>query len=253
VKWQPLAWTDLAGDLRTVTLDPVVEADLNIWITHEADRAVAEEQAQKAHYLFLDNRVGVRLKWKVQNVADLPGAPSNAVAIINAGVSNDNFLDCQNLAAIRAQPFYVANTLNVYYVRRAFSGRNCAISKVPGMCITSAMAPDFVKADGNINFIGSEATPTTLAHELGHAYGLRPAFCANGHRGDAANIMFPSSTTSTVPRTTLTLGQVFRMNTHGDDWGGTMLIQNNLPARTPRSCFHFSDRGCPRIDLPWPP
>jgi hypothetical protein len=254
MKWQPLDWTDVPGDLRTVTLEPLIEADLKIWITDEVDRIVAEEHAQTAQDLFLENRVGVRLNWKVEHVANVQDAPPNAVAIVNAGLSNDLWVDCQNLAAIRAHKFYVANTLNVYYLRRTVPGRNCAIRKVPTMCIRSPMG-DFQKEDANINFIGTDANPTTLVHELGHAYGLRPLSC-HGHPPladfGAENIMY-SSASSTVPRSKLTLGQVFRMNTHDDDWGGTMLIPNNIPARTPRKCFpDLFDAGCPRLKVQWP-
>jgi len=256
--WQSLAWTNSLGDVRTVTPEPLIDAALNVWITDEAYRADAEDAAQKAHDLFLENRVGVNLVWNVQNVTAVPNAPTNAVQIVSAGVSDDLFADCLDLASIRAQPFYIANTLNVYYVNKPWTGRNCAIKKVPGLCITSPSAPDFVKADANITFIGLDANPTTLAHELGHAYGIRPAVCAGAHVAPpdftAENIMFPSGSTSTTPRSTLTLGQVFRMNTHSDGWGGSMMLQNNATGRMPQPCFpHLFSAACPRSKLPWPP
>jgi hypothetical protein len=251
MKWEPLAWTDLQGDLRTVKLDPLINAPLNIWVANEADRMRAEQDAQKAQDLFLENRVGVRLDWKVEM---LPNA--NSVQIVNAAVGDDLFADCLNLAAIRnAVPsIYVANTLNVYYVNKLWQGRNCAIKIVPTTCVTSA-SPPFVADDANITFIGTAGNLTTLAHELGHAYGLRPAKCAGHTDGvpgfTASNIMWPSG--SSVARTTFTLGQVFRMNTHADGWGGTMLIPNNIPARTPRQCFpNVSSTACPRLDVQWP-
>jgi hypothetical protein len=259
MKWQPLNWNDVPGDLRTVPLDPLISADLKVWITDEVDRETAEEHAQKAQDLFLENRVGVRLNWTVEHVSNVPDAPSNAVEIVNGGVSNDLFLDCQNLHLIRAHKFYVANTLNVYYLRRMLPGRNCAIRKVPLFdCVRTATA-EYAKADANINFIGTDATVTTLAHELGHAYGLRPITC-DGHPPlagfGAENIMYSSGSSSTDPRHKLTLGQVFRMNTHDDPWGGTMLIQNNIPSRTPRKCFPDQSgpmhRGCPRLITDWP-
>lgn len=257
MKLAPLTWTDYPGDLRTVTLEPPINAALNVWITDEAYRTEAEEAAQKVQDLFLENRVGVRLGWTVQNVAAVAGAPPNAVQIVNAGVADDLFADCLDLASIQAQPFYVANTLNVYYLNKPWTGRNCAIKVVPGTCITSPSGP-FVKADANITFIGRDSNPTTLAHELGHAYGIRPAVCSGAHVGPpdfgADNIMFPSGSTSTVPRTTLKLGQVFRMNIHSDGWGGSMMLQNNATGRTPRSCFpHLFSAACPLTKLPWPP
>ena len=254
---QALTWTDYPGDLRTVTLGPLIDAALNVWITDETYRADAEDAAQKAHDLFIDNRVGVNLVWTVRNVTTVPNAPPNAVDIVNAGVGDDLFADCLDLASIQHQPFYVANTLNVYYVNKPWTGRNCAIKVVPGLCITSP-SPPFVKADANITFIGTDSNPTTMAHELGHAYGMRPASGPGGHVGPpdfpAANIMFPSGSTSTVPRSLLTLGQVFRMNIHSDGWGGSMMLQNNTTGRSPRPCFpQLFDAACPQLKVPWPP
>lgn len=251
MKWQPLTWTDQPGDVRTVTLEPVIDAALNVWITDEAQRDLAEESAQKAHDLFLENRVGVRLAWKVENVSAVQGAPGNAVEIVNAGIGDDAFADCKDLASIRAQPFYVAKTLNVYYVNKPLAGRNCAIKTVPTTCTPSDLGHSR-RGDANITFVGSSANPTTLVHELGHAYGLRP-ICSGGHTSGADfpdNIM---STGSNAPRTKLTLGQVFRMNTHKDHWGGTMLIPNNIPTRAAQTCFpdQFS-RACPKLKVPWP-
>jgi hypothetical protein len=139
MKWQSLNWTNQPGDVRTIKLDPLIDAALNIWVTNDADKLLAEEHAQRAQDIFLDNRVGVRLVPKVQKLSDVPGAPSNAVQIVNSGLVDDNFLECSHLAAIRAQPFYVAKTLNVYYVSRPFTGRNCALKNLDfGECPTSA-------------------------------------------------------------------------------------------------------------------
>lgn len=254
MKWQPLTWTDAPGDVRTVALDPPIKAGLHIWVPDDQTKALAEEHAQRAQDLFLDNRVGVHFVWNVRKLSDVPNAPPNALDLVAAGLSDDA-LDCLDLASIRAQPFYVPNALNVYYVDKGFAGRNCAIKSVPTTCVTSATPPDYVRADANITFIGRGANLTTLAHEIGHAFGLRPAQC-DGHTNGVAgfgpdNIMWAGG--NSVPRTSFTLGQAFRMNTHGDDWGGTMLIPNNIPERVPRPCFpNQSDGACPRLDLRWP-
>jgi len=250
--WQPIPWTDALGDTHTVTLEPLIDAALNIWVADALDVPAAEEQAQLAEDLFVANRVGVRLDWKVQVL------PPALVQTVDDGVDNDAFAKCLDLAAIRnAMPsIYAASTLNVYYVDKIWAGRNCAIENVPTSCVivpSSAHAP----ADANITFIGNDADLTTLVHELGHAYGIRPVGCTGGHASPPDftpdNIMYPSSTSSTIPRSTLTLGQVFRMNTHGDGWGGTMLIPNAGLPRTPRACFpHLPDGDCPRLTVPWP-
>jgi hypothetical protein len=122
-------------------------------------------------------------------------------------------------------------------------------------CVTSAKG-DFVRADANITFIGPDANETTLAHELGHAYGLRPISCGAHAFGPdfPDNIMISDEMSSNVTRAKLTLGQVFRMNTHKDAWGGTMLIKNNIPKRVPRSCFPEEppNASCPTLEHPWP-
>lgn len=256
MKWQPLEWTNAVGDTRTVTLDPLIEEDLYVWVKDDATAVIAEEHAEEAQRLFLENRVGVKLNYKVQKWSEAPGAPSNAYAIIHQGVSWDGLLcPLPQIAAIQAQPFYVANALNVYYVDRGWQGRNCAISDVPlSFCITSP-TPDFLKADANITFIGTTATASDIGHEIGHAYGLRPISC-KGHVDWATgfwtdNIMWSGTQT----RTTLSLGQIFRMNTHADDWGGTMLIPNNpaLSGRVPQHCFpHQSSAACPLLEVHWP-
>lgn len=252
MKWLPLNWSDRAGETRTIRLKPLINAALNIWVTTEDQRKKAEADAQKAQDLFIENRVGVRLVWKVRKLSDVPKAPSNAAEIVNAGVDDDAFADCSGIASIQKQPFYVAKSLNVYYVdKQNVKGRNCAIKQVPTSCPAEGVA----RGDGNITFIGNLADSATLAHELGHAYGLRPAECG-GHTGPGFpdNIMASNDSQSTAPRTNFTLGQVFRMNTHMDKWGGTMLIKNNIPSRVPRRCFPEEppNAGCPTLEHPWP-
>jgi hypothetical protein len=252
MKWLSLNWTERAGETRTIKLKPLINAALNIWVTTEEQKKAAQKHAQIAQDLFMENRVGVRLIWKVRKLSDVPKAPSNAADIVNDGVDDDQFANCTGIGTIQKQPFYVAKTLNVYYVnKKHVKGRNCAIKEVP----TSCPGEDAARGDGNITFIGNLADSATLAHELGHAYGLRPADCG-GHTGPGFpdNIMTSNDSQSTAPRTNFTLGQVFRMNTHKDHWGGTMLIKNNIPGRVPRRCFPEEppNAACPTLDHPWP-
>jgi hypothetical protein len=68
-------------------------------------------------------------------------------------------------------------------------------------------------------------------------------------------MMSTDVSTGTGPRNKLTLGQVFRMNTHKDGWGGTMLIPNNIPKRVAQTCFPNQPppgAGCPALEHPWP-
>jgi hypothetical protein len=265
MKWQKLQWKDVPGETQTIKLDPLINAALNIWVETDAQEAAAKKHAQKAQDLFLDNRVGVRLDWKVRKLSGVQGAPSNAADIVKAGLSDDGFTDCVRVRIdrIKKQPFYIAKTLNVYYVDMPFLvGRNCAIKRVlPPMpledpsledtCPTKATG-DAARVAADITFIGPDANPTTLAHELGHGYGLRPASCGAHTSGPdfPNNIMIPDSD-DMPPRTKFTLGQVFRMNFQKDIWGGTIL--KNIPRNVRRPCSPTdSDTGCPKLEHPWP-
>jgi len=264
MKWETaVPWTNSLGDVHTVTLDPIIKPDVNIWVVDEATRIRAQQHFDTAKDLYINNRVGVEFVPHIQILSSVPGAPADAFNIVKSGITA-NGVECLGgidsngqpfgINKIQGQPFYVAKTLNIYYVDQAFTGKNCAIKPTPGICSIDTTA--FPPGDANITYVGTGATETTLAHEIGHAYGLRSAKC-HGHTDgvpgfSASNIMF---TGGSVPRTSFTPGQVFRMNTHIDVWGGTMLIPNNIPGRTPRNCMPNSPPSdlCPLLEVPWPP
>src|SRR5690349_7032990 len=112
MKWLSLNWSDRPGETRTIKLKPLINAALNIWVTTDEQKMAAEAHAQKAQELFIENRVGVRLVWKVRKLSDVPKAPGNAAEIVNDGVDDDAFANCSGIASIQKQPFYVAKTLN---------------------------------------------------------------------------------------------------------------------------------------------
>jgi hypothetical protein len=252
MKWETaVPWTDNTGDVRTAVLDPLIKADVHIWVADDATRAIAQQHIEIARGLFIDNMVGVEFVPTIRKLSDVPGAPANAFQIVKNGIEPVS-LDCLALGPIQSSVFYTAKTLNVYYVDIGFTGKNCAIKQSPSICTSSATA--YPPGDANITFLGSTATSTTLAHELGHAYGLRPRGCKGHTEGVPGfgpdNIMWAGGGDE---RTTFTLGQVFRMNTHSDDWGGSMLIPNNLPARIPRRCApNVVSELCPALEVPWP-
>jgi hypothetical protein len=246
MKWETgVVWGNSPGDVHTVTLDPVIDVPVHIWVANQNPgvAALASAHMDRAINLYQDNMVGVRF---VPTVSVLP---ADAEATVNAGIgiASNGDLVCQSLGPIQASTFYGAGALNVYYVNEGFTGRNCAIMQTPHSCPGSA----FAAGDANISFIGTTANDTTLAHELGHAFGLRPAICG-GHADSSSGILGHDNlmwTGSSDPRSTFSLGQVFRMNTHSDKWGGTMLIQNGQRPGPGRHCApDESTNICPRLD-----
>lgn len=251
MKWETaVPWTDNPGDVHTVTLDPLIKAEVHIWVMDDATAAVAETHFNEARDLFRENRVGVLFEPKIRKLPD-----ATAAQTVRNGVDPGSW-DCLALDPIKAtSAFYTANALNIYYVDMPVGGKNCAIKQTPSICTYSATA--YPPGDANITFLGTVASLTTLAHELGHAYGLRPAKCKGHTEGipgfGSDNLMCTG--TSCINRSKLTLGQVFRMNTYADEgWGGTMLIPNNLPSRVPRLCKPDAPHSaaCPALNLEWP-
>lgn len=247
MKWETgVAWTNSPGDVHTVSLDPLIDVPVHVWVANQTPgvAALASAHMDRAIHLYQDNMVGVRF---VPTVSVLP---ANAEATVNAGIGIDTSGDlvCQVLTPIQTSAFYTSGALNVYYVNEGFTGRNCAILQTPHSCPGSA----FAAGDANISFIGTTANDTTLAHELGHAFGLRPAICG-GHADSSSDVFGHDNlmwTGSSDPRSTFSLGQVFRMNTHTDQWGGTMLIQNGQRPGPGRRCApDESTNVCPRLDV----
>jgi hypothetical protein len=251
MKWETaVPWTDNPGDVHTVTLDPLIKAEVNIWVMDDTTAALALTHFNKARDLFRENRVGVLFEPKIRKLPD-----ATAAQTVRNGVDPYSW-DCLALDPIKAtSSFYTANALNIYYVDMPVGGKNCAIKPTPGACVYDTTA--YPPGDANITFLGTAASLTTLAHELGHAYGLRPAKCkghTEGIPGFASDNLMCTGP-SCVNRSKLTLGQVFRMNTYADEgWGGTMLIPNNVPSRVPRLCKPDAPHSavCPALNLQWP-
>jgi hypothetical protein len=259
-------WTPGLGDVYpTRPLSAPTPVPVNVWIansdlTCNTNSAPAEHLAN-AGVLYTNNKVGVVFQPSCQVVT----GDANAMAAIASGIGTPDTtgaVACDNLTAVQTSTKYVSNQLNVYYVSGNFPGRNCAIRTNPA---------DTRPGDGNITYIGSgpDNPPNlaTLAHEIGHAFGLRPAdngssgtttWQGGGHvnpNGQAlpgfndTNIMWGGGPPT---RSLLTLGQVFRMNTHDDQWGGSMLVKNN-PTRPKRRCDPlWANKDCPALRVDWP-
>lgn len=239
----PGHWTNVLGDERTVTLAPPIEIAVNIWVPDDATLDRADTEMNTASTLYADNMVGVLFKPKIRKFSE--SATPNASGVVHAG-TNDSGTEC-HVGQLRTTDLYTANTLNVYYVNKDYRGRNCAIQQVPNVCTSSSA--QWPAADANMIFIGESGSSTTLTHEIGHAFGLRPAECL-GHTDSSfgpENIMAAGGGDE---RKIFTLGQVFRMNTHDDEWGGSMLVANGDPTRPKRACLpNRWDARCPALKV----
>jgi hypothetical protein len=241
-------WTNASGDVHVARLEPLIEVPVRVWIARSGAAASVAEHRARTQEIFRKNKVGVRFRFTVDDVS---GNPRAVDVIHGAVVAPGGRPECTNIDALQESAFYAAKTLNVYYVDLAFTGRNCALKQTPADCPSAASHP---KADGNINFIGTTANRATLAHEFGHAFGLRPGPCGGHTNGRAGfkrnNVMWAEGDEN---RDHFSLGQVFRMNTQTDQWGGTMLIENGLRPGPGRACpLRSTSRDCPALRTNWP-
>jgi hypothetical protein len=253
-------WMDSPGDVHTATLEPLINVPVTVWVADSAAAARAVDEMNNANLLYRQNRAGIQFEPKYEQKWTDP----TAVTTINNGIGTtpQGRTECVGLQDLKDKGLYTDRALNVYYVSREIYGRNCAITRTPTTPCPSAGAE---KGDGNVTYIGSLINLVSVAHELGHAFGLRPGPCA-GHTSERTatgewvnlpgfgddNIMGGAATDLADH---FTLGQVFRMNTHQDEWGGTMLIENGLrPQADSRACMPNSaaNKLCPvlKTDLP---
>jgi hypothetical protein len=249
-------WRSGTADQHVSTLAPAIGVPVAVWIVDgSASVAIAQAHVSRANYLYAQNKVGVRF---IATFTDVSSDPNSSVILdgIAPTAAGDDF-ECKDMASLRQSAFYRQNTLNVYYVKlaptstgQAFTGRNCAIRGTPADCNNLQPDPD---GDGNVTFINSDANRAVLAHEFGHAFGLRPGPCG-GHTNRLSgfapdNIMWAGGDGD---RARFTLGQVFRMNTQADQWGGTMLIKNGLRPGPGRPCPPLaSNAQCPSLLIDW--
>jgi len=153
---------------------------------------------------------------------------------------------CDAIGAIRISPWYTLNRLNIYYVKGPL------LQDTPGLNCDH-FGDGNIRGDANITFISARANLAALAHEIGHAFGLRTGI-EGGHTNqlkgfDDNNVMWGGGKST---RSHFSLGQAFRMNTQADEWGGTMLIANGLRSGPGRACppLAASD-SCPALALDW--
>jgi len=205
-------WT-AAADVHHVTLHDRYQVTVSIWLVRAgADSCSTNNQYPScwqdglvyANTKYNENRVGVQFMASVQ---DLTGVNGNSVASVANTIGND----CSTVEAIQSSQWYKPGRLNVYYVEAQLPSDTADHPSV--------QCGDAPRAGSNIIFVTTTADQATLAHEIGHAYGLRPAapgghvnyYADSGGFGSGSNIMWGFGGSG---RDHLTIGQVFRMNVH---------------------------------------
>jgi hypothetical protein len=243
------AWTDREDDVHTITMKPIIDVPLSVWIANAAVAAQAPLDIANAIWIYRKNKVGVQFVPTYHLVSPDP----RAVATIGKS--------CDSIGWIRRSPWYTPNTLNIYYVQNVTPPPELALrgaTDLPGLNC-DRFGDGNIKGDANITFIGGRANLAALAHEIGHAFGLRPGN-QGGHTneppGDPALVGFDSNNVMWAgglgTRSHFSLGQAFRMNTQSDGWGGTMLIANGLRAGPVRACPPLTTSAiCPPLALDW--
>jgi hypothetical protein len=227
-------WTDDDGDVHTITMPPIINVPMSVWIANAGAAAQAPLDVANATLIYGQNKVGVQFVPTYQDVT----FNATAVATIGSG--------CNAIGAIRISPWYTPNRLNIYYVNGPLPqdapGLNC-----------DHFGDGNIKGDANITFLGAQANLASLAHEIGHAFGLRTG-AQGGHTNklkgfDSNNVMWGGGPPT---RSHFSLGQAFRMNTQADEWGGTMLIANGLRSGPGRACPPLATSDlCPALALDW--
>jgi len=231
------------NDVRTITMKPIIDVPVSVWIASAAATAEqgAKDGVDNATAIYRKNKVGVQFVAAYQNVS------SNTKAVEVIGES------CNSIGGIRTSAWYTPNTLNVYYVDRVIAPPELGGGRVNGLTC-DRFGDGQIRADANIIFVAHRSDDATIAHEIGHAFGLRPG-AQGGHTSNLRdlprnNVMCASN--CSPPREHFSLGQAFRMNTQADEWGGTMLIANGLRPGPGRHCPPLTTSDlCPPLSLDW--
>src|SRR5262249_47024232 len=99
------AWTDADRDIFTITMKPIIDVPVSIWIANEAAWERAPLDIANASWIYRKNKVGV------QFVATYHPVFSDPKAVATIGKS------CDSIGWIRRSAWYTPNTLNIYYVQ----------------------------------------------------------------------------------------------------------------------------------------
>ena len=210
-------WTDDGGDELSVTMTPLTNVPIAVWIMYQNASGTRSEEVNDevnlATQLFDLGQCGVEFHAEVTDVSTAPFD----VTLIDAGCSR---------AAEFKQVASKNGTINVYYIRSVQGG------------LQGERCPDglsdvvLIGAAGNI--------PEALAHELGHTFSLRHWDESQPPIGD--NLMMSIGT----DLKSLSLGQCFRSNLNN----GSVLKRSGIVPGPGRSC-HDTDKSkdCPTLAI----
>jgi hypothetical protein len=249
-------WSDQPGETRPVTLHPRIEVPVVIWLAAStvvvkdddgndkevAVRDLAERDVQFATVWYNLSRAGVRFVPTVRNVA------SDAAAVTAIGTICDSRVLPQNTQSANDLAMFAPETLNVYYVAHmgdGFRGYHCYY-------------PPYVVSANMIYVDATIRSPSTLAHELGHAFSLQHVNSDIFTGFEPDNLMWDGE--DNVERRRFTLGQAYRVNLEE-----LSMVNQNHPRHDARDCDSRmslrdplpsteadSPNGpCPRLSLPW--
>jgi hypothetical protein len=173
-------WTSATTDdhLVDLTNKDLIEVPVQMWVAIPGGLAKAADHISNADLLFNRNRVGVKF---IPTIVDLSSETVTAAALVR---------NCFSVASLLAGTHFIAGRLNVYYNNNVGIPESCT--------------------GNDVILTGEFANISTLAHEIGHAFGMRQS--EGGHTTVLGNLMTPGSLPT---RNHLTLGQVFRMNVNG--------------------------------------
>jgi hypothetical protein len=204
------AWTDLAGDTLDVDMTPDrLMAPVTVWLARPDALTTAQADFDTANLLYNTNNTGIGF---APTFVDVSADP---LAI--AAIGHDTL--CLDLPRLLGSAYVTPDQLNVYYIDAVETGVNCS--------------PD----GSNIQFIGTAAGNTTLAHEFGHSMSLDHS---DGRlHAPGPDIMDPLAR----GRTHFMDGQSFRMNAHCS----SSLNVNGVRSGPVRRCDHTIEGGvtCP--------
>jgi len=194
-------------------------------------QTLAELDVQRANLIFATNNTGLRVKAEYQKLT-----PSSDLSI---RIGADPY-DCGQAFKLPDQPgkpdyAYNPSRVSVYYVDRINYPLDPVQPRVRGIECHHWYSgnPNVGTPPGKapVVFISySHHSPVTLAHELGHALGLKDEAGSLGNR-DVMHNLLPDGPLGADARSHLTVGQAFRMNLWNDSW-----INSRTPRPVQRAC-----------------
>jgi hypothetical protein len=214
----------------------LTETDELVRNTRAAAAAAANEDLTWAKIVFEANRVGVDIDAQVVTIE--PSTPDLAQRVGADPVSCNASRGLSDFDPINPTALAVnKQAISVYYVDWIDYPPEPTHAGARGMQCHHWL----LGATGPVIFISyTRRSPTTLAHEIGHALGLKDE---EPNLSDI-NLMYnlaPDGPLGANARSRLTIGQVFRMNVYNDSWTAIRA------GKSTRGCIETSP--CPQVDL----